>query len=51
LALEPVLDAVAPSHELESESGEPPLDADPSAPESSSEELPPPSEQPSDDGA
>ena len=51
LAFEPVLDAVAPSHELESESGEPPLDANPSVPERSSEELHPPPEQPSDDGA
>jgi hypothetical protein len=51
LALEPVLDAVAPSHELETESGEPPLDAEHPAPESSSEEQPPSPEQPSDDGA
>ena len=35
-ALEPILDAVAPNQELESESGEPPLDAEP-PPESSSE--------------
>jgi hypothetical protein len=34
-ALEPVLDAVAPGHELETESGEPPLDAQNFAPESS----------------
>ena len=34
-ALERVLDAVAPSHELETESGEPPLDADNPAPDSS----------------
>ena len=35
-ALEPILDAVAPDQELETESGEPPLDAEP-PPESSSE--------------
>jgi hypothetical protein len=34
-ALEPILDAVAPNQELETESGEPPLDAEP-PPESSS---------------
>ena len=34
--LEPILDAVAPDQELETESGEPPLDAEP-PPESSSE--------------
>jgi hypothetical protein len=28
LALEPILDAVAPGEELESESGEPPLDVE-----------------------
>ena len=37
MALEPILDAVAPDEELETESGEPPLDAEPPAPESSSE--------------
>jgi hypothetical protein len=50
-ALEPILDAVAPDQELETESGEPPLDAERFAPESSSEELSRPPEQPSDDGA
>jgi hypothetical protein len=39
--LESVLDAVAPDQELETESGEPPLDAERPAPESSSEEQPP----------
>jgi hypothetical protein len=34
-ALEPILDAVAPSHELETESGEAPLGAENSAPENS----------------
>ena len=36
-ALEPILDAVAPDQELETESGEPPLDAESSAPEISPE--------------
>jgi hypothetical protein len=35
-ALEPILDALAPDQELEIESGEPPLDAECFAPESSS---------------
>jgi hypothetical protein len=50
-ALEPILDAVAPDQELETESGEAPLDAERPAPEGSPEELPRPPEQPSDDGA
>jgi hypothetical protein len=37
MALEPILDAVAPDQELESESGEAPLDAEPPTPEGSSE--------------
>jgi hypothetical protein len=49
-ALEPILDAVAPSQELESESSEPPLDAERPAQEGSSGELPPSPEQPSEDG-
>jgi hypothetical protein len=47
-ALEPILDAVAPDRELETESAEPPLDAESPAPEGSSEEQPPPPEQPAD---
>ena len=38
MALEPILDAVAPNQELETESGELPLETEP-PPESSSEEL------------
>jgi hypothetical protein len=48
-ALEPILDAVAPNQELETESGEPPLDTEP-PPESSSVGATPSARVAGDDG-
>jgi hypothetical protein len=50
MALEPILDAVAPKHLIETESGEPPLDAERPGRETASE-LFPLREQPRHDGA